>query len=478
MSAQASEEDRRLAVNGLGALADFAVGLEFDSMPPDVVARARHVLLNNVACAFLGLENERLAGIALMSSLFGSGDEAVVLGTDARAATPMAALLSATRINGTELSEGVSKAVVHPGSVIVPAVLAEGQRLGVDGRTLLTALVAGYEVLIRIGWTLAHDPAAALDTVQAQSLHRGWYPPALLGGYGVAAAIARLHGADAAALVEAFGIVGNLSPTTTLAAFRSGADIKPMGCGWASALGITAVRLAERGITGDRQILAELFPLLVTPVDFTRLDADLGRTWEIMSLDVKFVAAGPVLCEVECSIQMRESMSWRVEDITRIDVDVNARTLLLDDRRPSTPSAAKFSAPYCIAQGLLGATRADFIADAFKPATISDPRWHQLADKVHMTLDEEFDRAFESNPPAYRPTRITLSLRDGSTIVHRIEGALGLPAFPPSEADFVRKFRFIARRRFAEAQVEHQIRELLEIDSAADVAKIAELLSG
>lgn len=472
-----ADDGRRIAVEGLERLAAFATGLVFEELPEDVRRGARHVLLNNAGCALLGTENVRLAPLTALTALFGGGDEASIVGTDARASALVAAMTTAARVNGTELSEGVSKGSVHPGTVIVPAVLAEAERLGANGRDTVRAVVAGYEVLIRIAWALSHDPAQPGDTIQAQSLHRGWYPPAVLGGFGAAAAVGALHGVSKATLLEAFGIVGNLAPTTTFASFREGADVKPLGPGWASALGIVAVRLAEEGLTGGREIAADLFPLLVTPVDPDLLTAGLGEVWEILSLDIKFIAAGPVQSEIECALQLRAAEEFNVEEIERVDVDTNARTMLCHRRRPTTPSGAKSSAPYGVAQALRGMTRADMVVRAFEPATIARGDWHALADKVHMALDEEFDRTFETNPPRFRPSRITLTMRDGRRIVHRVEGFHGLPGFPPDESDFVEKYRSIASRHFNESAVEDQVARFLSIDTAQDVGSVVRLLT-
>ena len=472
-----TEDERRTAAEGMRKLAEFAARLEYQDLPDEVVRRGRHVLMNSSGCAVLGSENVRLEALQMLTSFFGTADEASVVGTSTRTSAPVAAMINAARVNGTELSEGVSKGSVHPGTVIVPAVLAEGERLGADGRSVIQAVVAGYEVLIRVAWALSHDPGQPWDTIQAQSLHQGWYPPAVLGGFGVAAAIGSLHGLDADTLLEAFGIVGNLAPTTTFASFKGGADVKPIGTGWASALGILAVRLAEQGVTGGRQVAADMFPLVVSPVDFGLLAADLGEVWEVMSLDIKFIAAGPIQSEVECALQMREAGGFDVADIERIDVDTNARTMLCSGNRPSTPTGAKSSAPYCVAQALLGRTRGDLVAHAFEQAVIERDDWHALADKVHMSLDDEFDRIFETNPPRYRPSRITLTMRDGSRIVHRIEGFHGLPGFPPAESDFVDKYRSIARRRFTEREVDAQVEMFLTIDTVSDVGTVVRALT-
>ena len=460
----------------LAPLVDWASKLTFDDLPEEVVARAKHVILNNVGCVLLGAGSKAAGPHAGLVTIFGTGDESWTALPGARASAASAALINASLINGTELSEGVSKAVQHPGTVVVPAVLAEAERIGASGEDALVAIVAGYELLVRVGWATAHDPEQPIEKVQAQTLFRGWYPPSLLGGFGAAAAICRLHGADAATTEQALGIVGQLCPTTTLASFKRGVDAKSLGCGWASALGIVAARLAmESGLTGGVHAAEDLFPLLVDRVDFARLDSQLGEKWEIMTLDVKFAAAGPTLCEIECAIQIREQYEFDPADIERIDAQVNARTMLLTEPRPQTASAAKFSVPYCVAQGLLGATREEMMVEAFEQEALTSPEWEPIAAVVNMELNDEFEALFEANPPRFRPTQLTLTLKDGRTIEHRIEGALGIPGFPPPEKDFVRKYRYLARRRYDAAQIDSQVDTILRFETLADVRELIAL---
>jgi 2-methylcitrate dehydratase PrpD len=460
----------------LAPLAEWAAALSFDDLPDEVVARAKHVVLNNLGCLLLAAGTRAADKHREIPALFGGAvDEAwspAVPGN--RAAATTAAMVNASLINGTELSEGVSKAVVHPGTVLVPAVLAEADRIGASGQDALVAIVAGYELLIRVGWSTAHDPEQPVDTVQAQTLFRGWYPPSLLGGFGAAAAICRLHGANAETVLQALGIVAQLCPTTTLAAFRKGVDAKSLGCGWASAVGIAAARLAIEGFTGGVTAAEDLFPLLVERADFARLEAEVGSKWEIMTLDIKFAAAGPILCEIECAIQIREQFRIDPTQVERIQVETNKRTLLLTDPRPDTASAAKFSGPYCVAQGLLGRTREEMMVEAFEPPAISSTDWHALADCVEMQLNEEYERAFESNPPRLRPTKLTLTMRGGLQIVHEIQGALGIPGFPPEEADFARKYRYLARRLYNKEAIDAQVEAILQLDKLATVRELVD----
>jgi len=68
-----------------------------------------------------------------------------------------AALANATIGHGFELDDTHDPSVSHPGTVVISSALALGEKQKVSGKQFLTSLVAGYEVMGRVGWP--PDPA-------------------------------------------------------------------------------------------------------------------------------------------------------------------------------------------------------------------------------------------------------------------------------------------------------------------------------
>ena len=75
--------------------------------------------------------------------------------------------------------------VFHPATVVFPPALAVAQALGASGRELLTAVVAGYEVGIRVGEFLG------------RSHYKVFHTTGTAGTLAAAAAVGRLLGLDA-----------------------------------------------------------------------------------------------------------------------------------------------------------------------------------------------------------------------------------------------------------------------------------------
>src|SRR3970282_448303 len=88
---------------------------------------------------------------------------------------------------------------VHAGATLVPAGFAVAEELGASGAKLLTALVAGCEVMFRIGH-------ASRET----SEKLGFHAPGLTGPLGAAATAGHLPGLNPHQMVHSFGIAASL----------------------------------------------------------------------------------------------------------------------------------------------------------------------------------------------------------------------------------------------------------------------------
>ena len=76
---------------------------------------------------------------------------ATVLGTAQRSEPALTALFNAAATTVTQIDEGHRRALGHPGIHIVPAALAIAECENLNGKALIAALIAGYEVAVRVG---------------------------------------------------------------------------------------------------------------------------------------------------------------------------------------------------------------------------------------------------------------------------------------------------------------------------------------
>src|ERR1700757_2838694 len=224
-------------------LARWVAQLTPGAIPERVRARAKHLLLDGVACGLVGaqLSWSRVATRSVLG-LEGAGD-AVVIGSGVTTSGPAAVLLNSTFIQGFELDDFHPLAPLHSTSLIVPILVATAERAGgVSGASALTAAVAGFEVGPRVGLAL-HG---------SQMLSRGWHSGPVFGTHTAAMTAGKMRGLAADQLEDALGMAGTQSAGLMAAQYE--AMSKRMQHGFAARNGYYAAGLAAGGYTGIKRV--------------------------------------------------------------------------------------------------------------------------------------------------------------------------------------------------------------------------------
>ena len=125
------------------SLGEFVSALRFEALPQAAIDVVRLGFTDCVATMLAG-STEPVARIMRESlgTRGAKGEARLVFGAE-RASAPEAALVNGTA--GHALDYDDVALAGHPSTVLVPAVLAEAEALGADGRAAVTAYVAGYE---------------------------------------------------------------------------------------------------------------------------------------------------------------------------------------------------------------------------------------------------------------------------------------------------------------------------------------------
>jgi 2-methylcitrate dehydratase PrpD len=163
-------------------LAEFCQGLSFEHLPPEVIHKAKLCLLDYVANVYGSLELEAVSAVVDYIKSLGGKPQATAHGWGFKTDVHNAAFINGTTAEAIESQDGYRFGGSHPGVAVIPAVLAMAEEMGQNGREVITALVAGYEVANRV--------AAAGHPWQTLA---GFLPTGTSGAFGAAAAVARLQ---------------------------------------------------------------------------------------------------------------------------------------------------------------------------------------------------------------------------------------------------------------------------------------------
>jgi len=252
-------------------------------LPPQLAASARTALIDNLGCGLFGATREWGRMITDHVREEGSRGRATVYGGSETIAPARAALANGTCTHGFELDDIIMGALAHPGAVVVPAALAAAESTQADGHALLRAIVAGYEVMARVGAALGHDHN-----------NRGFHTTGIAGPVAAAVAAGMVMDLPLDALHSAVGTA--CSSASGLKAFTQGTGgmVKRMHAGRAAESGVLACELARRGFAGPQAGVDGRFGLLEViggaHVYPERLDEALGKDFAVNRVWIKAYA--------------------------------------------------------------------------------------------------------------------------------------------------------------------------------------------
>ena len=214
-------------------LAGFTAALDFADLPETVVASARLRTLDILGIALAASKGETAPSVLGALEGWGATGDCTVIGTKQTAAVPLAILANGSLAHSLDFDDTHAASITHASAVVVPVALALGEAGGLDGRAVITAAVAGYESIARLGM-------AASGVFHA----RGWHATAVCGAFAAALVAGRLERLDAARLTAALGIAGSFA-SGVLEHLEDGSWVKRVHPGWAGHAGAVASALAR-----------------------------------------------------------------------------------------------------------------------------------------------------------------------------------------------------------------------------------------
>ncbi len=130
-------------------LGRFVADISFERLPQGAADVARTGFIDCIATMIAGAGDP--APQLLRKALNPAGGDATLYFTGERCPAPEAAWINGTAGHALDYDD-VASLRGHPSTVLVPAILAEGEALGASGRDMLAAYVAGYEAWAELAW--------------------------------------------------------------------------------------------------------------------------------------------------------------------------------------------------------------------------------------------------------------------------------------------------------------------------------------
>lgn len=414
-------------------LAAYAANLSYREIPPAVVERMKDCVLDSLGAAICGVSLPWSRVLIDYACRYGGAGKCSIFGyTEKKVSAPFAALANGGLIHAFELDNVRQPgAGVHAGATLVPAGFAIAEELEASGTKLLTALVAGCEVMFRIG-----------HACRETSEKLGFHAPGLTGPLGAAATAGHLMGLSTERMVHAFGIAASLaSGILAFAKSGTGGMVKRLHLGRAAEGGVLAATLAHGGFTGPETVLEGEFGFLHVfsrEPDLARLTRALGEQYEVMNICMKrypchIFAQAPIQAVQE----LRAEHRFAAQEVAEITI-AGAEKMITHHNIPEPKDVmmAQYSIPFSVALSLHCDPRDP---RSFSKGTFENPAIIALSRKVKLVLDETA-RDLEG----YLGAWVTVRLRGGKELRREVKTFKGSPADPLTRTEVTEKFFTLA----------------------------------
>jgi 2-methylcitrate dehydratase PrpD len=436
-------------------LANYVHQARYEDLPDNVRNEGLRTLLNYVGVAVGGSGHETVHDAMKALAPFSGPKQASILGRKERFDIMNAAFINGVSSHIFDYDDTHLKTIIHPGGVVISAILALSEYHPVSGRDFVNALVLGVDTCCRIG-----------NAVYPNHYDVGWHITGTAGVFGATVAAGKLLNLSEQQLVWALGLAAS-QPVGLRESF--GSMNKSFNPGRASANGLFAALLAQQNFTSsDGMIEAKRgwANTISTKQDYREITEGLGRRYESALNTYKPFACGIVEHPaIDAAIQLRNEYHLTPDQIQSIDLKVHPLVLELTGKKtPQIGLEGKFSIYHSVAIAMIEGAAGE---KQYSDRAVRDPKVVELRNKVTAAID-----------PSIKPEQVdmTIHLKDGQQLHKYIKHAIGSVEVPMTNQQLEAKFMDLADGILPAKQT----RQLMDVcwkadqlTSAAAIAKAA-----
>jgi 2-methylcitrate dehydratase len=419
-------------------LAAFVSSTRWEHLTADAREALRLRVLDSLGCAIAALDSDVLRAVRGEVEELGGRPVCTLIG-GGRTAPDRAALHNSAAVRYLDFNDSF----MAPGETCHPsdnlgAVLAAVEFAGGDGRDLLVALAAAYQVQCRLS-EVAPVRARGFDHVTQ-------------GAYAAAAGAARGLRLDQAATANALAIAGTAFNALRVTRTGSLSNWKGLAYPNTAFSAVHAAFLARAGITGPAEVFEGnkgFEDAIAGPfsIDWASEDLEAVRRTSVKRFNAEFHSQAVL----EAVLDLRQEARIEVEQVDRVGVDVFQVAYDIigggeegDKRAVRTKEEADHSLPYLVAVALLDGQvlPAQYSSDRIARADVQD-----LLRRVDVRPAADLSARF----PAEHACRVGISLRDGRVLAREKSDYRGFVTRPAGWDDVEEKFRRLAEPAAGEA---------------------------
>jgi 2-methylcitrate dehydratase PrpD len=452
-------------------LAANAAKTNYGDLPEDVVLITKKFILDTLGCAIAGSSAPGCGGVVELVKDWGGKKESTLMLHGGKVIATHAALANSMMIQALEIDDMHEKAVLHANVTVLPAALAVAERKGnVSGKELIASVALGVDVVGRLGLGIIHRP---LD----------WIMTTVCGYFGAAVGAGKILGMGEELLRNAMGI----ALTQTAGSLQTVADkvlVKRMLAGFAARGGVLAAVLAEKGITGVKNVFEGpwgFFPLYYDgKYDRDIILRGLGEHFEGRNLGVKlYMGNRRTHACIDAALDIVQENGLQADDVAEVVAHVNEASFIkvggpfTIQENPQVD--AEFSIPYAIALAI--ARRHVFVDDFEEERIRTDVQVLELAQKVRVIGDQG---SIKDVGRGCVPCIIEIKTKNNRVYTQRKDVISGSPEQPASMEDVAEKFRkccAFSVKPLSKKRIENIIGMTYDLENIGNISSLMKLMA-
>ncbi len=446
--------------------AEFAFELRFEHLPTEAREAAKMFLYDSLGCALGGSKTKDFKILEETFQEIGGRPECSVIGSTLKTDVRSASLINAVAIRALDYNDVYWKQDPSHPSDLLPAAFCVGEREGSSGKDLITSIVLGYELEMRL-------MEAAFPGIRELGLHH-----ATLTAFVSPVVAGKMLKLTPEQIANAIGISGCHS--ITLGAVTAGAltmmknTVDPM----ATEAGVFAALLAQKGYEAPKAIFEGregLFDSIGEEWKPEVLIDGLGDKFKISECSIKpFPSEALTHAPISAVLDLVKEYNLKPEEIEYVEVYTlkRAAEILADERKYIIDSreTADHSLPYCIAAAIV---RRRLTTEEFSQEALRDAQILENVPKVRAVLEPSFEARF----PAEQPCRVVIKTIDGRYFERERAFPKGDPRDKLTTEELKEKFSSLAEGLLNASQQERVFQAVYNLESLERVSDLMNLLT-
>lgn len=405
--------------------------LRYEQLSRDALQKAKECIIDYLSCTYAGMSFESSQIVREFAFENYACGKCTVIGGKEKLVPAGACFVNSATGHAAELDDNSNEAGGHVGVIVIPVALAMGENFGSGGKDVLLAIIAGYDMHIKVGRSA--NPQALFA--------RGFHPTALCGMFGATVTAKKIMGLKVEQIANALGIVGSFI-AGNLECYSDGSLTKRLQPGIASSSGITAAILASKNYTGPKSILEG-------PRGFFHAYCDNSKPEELAKtndFEIENISFKPHACcrfnqsPIDAVLEIRSSNKINYKRIQSILVELSKTGYNIVGQpaeikfNPKNVVDAQFSVPYSVA---IACIESKAFLEEYNEKSIKRPDVRELMKKISVRPASDLDRFF---PEAF-PSRVTVTMDNGKTFTKEVRYAKGDPQNALSWEEILEKFK-------------------------------------